>query len=1129
MSFDWDSIKVINNPDLKEIEAVFTPNSALSGTPSDPTEGVGPPLDPGTDDGGGGGGGGYVDCQKPANWVDCPTQDCNAFDDYLENQSDESVFSMPSYDSSFFTTSGQYPGFALVSTNGLDMPIQTVTNSLVLISEGSTGGPCAPSAVYGHKIGTTNASSIQYIPDVVRPDLNTQLLNGQSKTWSHAISFYLWGRASDGTSVTYVAPNNKFSVGQIGLTLEQDSNTGLVGNSISANLYNNNSTNVGTAQLYDQEVEIPYDLTGVYSLSWDLEAFVRADGTTGLTVNVTFAGPDFELTQTVEGLSTWKADTYATISRPDRKAYPRYFGSTAQPSFCPKVIYIGDLDSGDIEEFTLAAERSIQGYTPPTDCVEWVRPAGCPDCSPPSSCVPSCDAHLSAVEGGAVAGGLAITGKWHDGSGWSIPVVSNPNNTQSTFYANITGTEPSVMPAGALKFVNNIDPNYTRGNTLLATTSNLVNSTSNLDSLPCKPAGAVTFSALQKSQNYIAPQYDISAFGFATSGVQDKANWDQHTGTSSGTYAFEVSVYVDFDSNTTSTATLARFRRNWFPTFYNKVGVGAQTLNMKSPVLDITYNKTARIDYEDGQGYQPIASNLVTGWYTVRAEGTWRITDHPESPNAPGQPSAIHQVLTGSTTTTIISPVGTFTVSDSTDNFASTAWVDAAAYGGVPIAPINSTLPGMNLYGQGSAALQLGLAPSANSPEVDFFNLSLKKPVISEACANFVPPEGCPQVICPPDDCPCYCQGFTDDPLECFPGVISGGIYPLDDDYPTPDDQGIIPNYDGSTGRTPFYGTGQPWDRQLASNFMLGFKLREEDTDRYFGYGTSTTGYGPYQFAFVNPNENAADQPVSGWRGNHEFAALVGYVDAFTNNSGKLVIPSVFGNTPQSGGRLTFSQRAKIENDAHNVGIEALNWNVAMTREGASDVTYTEIVDGASVKKIVTLPSSILDPNSLTCWFSGKVRTKVDSIGCAAEVTVNGSGPIGTGPYWEARWVYSWYTEADLYVNGFLIAEGVRLSLNGDYFTNETQSYSVVVGASGCTPPAADVYRFRGHQPDGNGDYFTNETMPSIWFQLPNSSNERIVGLFLDNGPGAANLPNTEFGKNLQRIDPNYGPDDCDC
>ena len=37
MSFDWDSIKVTNNPDLKEIETSFNPLSELAGTDSDPT------------------------------------------------------------------------------------------------------------------------------------------------------------------------------------------------------------------------------------------------------------------------------------------------------------------------------------------------------------------------------------------------------------------------------------------------------------------------------------------------------------------------------------------------------------------------------------------------------------------------------------------------------------------------------------------------------------------------------------------------------------------------------------------------------------------------------------------------------------------------------------------------------------------------------------------------------------------------------------------------------------------------------------------------------------------------------------------------------------------------------------
>jgi hypothetical protein len=55
-------------------------------------------------------------------------------------------------------------------------------------------------------------------------------------------------------------------------------------------------------------------------------------------------------------------------------------------------------------------------------------------------------------------------------------------------------------------------------------------------------------------------------------------------------------------------------------------------------------------------------------------------------------------------------------------------------------------------------------------------------------------------------------------------------------------------------------------------------------------------------------------------------------------------------------------------------------------------------------------------------------------------------------------------------------------------------------------------------------------TIPSIGIVKPNQGTNQVFIAFMDEGPGAADLPNTELGKNLKRIDPNHTPsEECDC
>ncbi len=1140
MSFDWDSIKVVNNPDLKEIEALFKPISSLGGIVSPPDGGS---DGGGTDDGGGEGGGGYVDCQPPDDFYPDP---CYAMADLAEAQGDSNIgicFTTGTvFDSQIaeFVDDGSYARklFDYSKTDpATNSPARAKyygprTASLPLYLVNQELAPCDRNAVgletyamacrgrnaddimkflpRGAYYSRENGTSDQRYSSVAQPPFEDRnafegVINSQTD-----ISVYI---TYDPSALT---DNDYIEYKRPGLPA----------------FWNQNAQ--GSAI---QDVRLK---------SW------RYFPTTGILIRL--QGETTEQIETVEPFQQgWFNFKFNIVSEFEYTVSYRLNGSANQiftlpngesRSSSPTVVEAqssrGYLDIGQNSEITnqasaevvlygpegsmfvlacgseltadekLAFTRHITGYVD-VDRPVWVRPEGCPDCSPPSSCQPNCGAHIDAVEGEVVEGDMAIIGKWHDNTGWTIPVVSNPDDDTADFYANVTGIEPSVMPADRLKFSTNIDPSYERNNTKLATISSVLNANSGLEALPCKPSGATNFSACKGSNNYISPQYDIGKFGFVTSAVFDRDNWAQHTGSSSGSYFFEVSVYIDFDAN--PNATLARIRRNWFPTFYMKNQPSVQTLNMKSPVLDISYDKTASIDLEDGQGYRPIDSSEVTGWYTVRASGTWKIESHPDSPNAPGQPSPAHQVLTGATTTTIISPVGTFTVSDSTDSNAGTAWVDAAAYSGKPVAPCNSTLPGMGVYALGSSAIQLGLAPSADSPEVDFFNLSLQNPVLSDDCINFVPPEGCPQVICPPDDCPCYCQGFTFEPLECASGEVTGGLYEISDTRPITD--GSFLNYDGSQGRVKEWLKGEP------SNLLPDVNGRAEvfyNGELHYGFMDKNKAQGR---AFSSGLKNFEGQA---WVGDivetFEFSALMGHTgNQATNNPELITVPDKRSDSPGRNGEIQHRLNLYLLEANNDTIISTAGFNAAVERSAPGSIRYRQTTNNGGDEYInVDLPPSILHPDDKFFWVSMKTTFTLEALGPATEEI-----PGFTG---ESYYTFRYSGRSAIYINGFEVASNVPSNYKSSYFPDDNRHYeNYNTGVIPATLP-------EGMRLGSNQTRFGNlsqDTIPSVLIYGPNQGTNELFVAFMDEGPGAANLPNTEFGKNLKRIDPNYGPDDCDC
>jgi hypothetical protein len=371
--------------------------------------------------------------------------------------------------------------------------------------------------------------------------------------------------------------------------------------------------------------------------------------------------------------------------------------------------------------------------------------------------------------------------------------------------------------------------------------------------------------------------------------------------------------------------------------------------------------------------------------------------------------------------------------------------------------------------------------------------------------------------------CPCSCGETTVDPLECSPGVITGGLYP--GDFPSADAQGVYTNYDGSKGRTSFWQFGAPRTEPLAANLMPDFQLEPDSGVFYKGWSNQSTSYDAYQYAHVDPDKGVEGRPAptkaNPFEEVYEFACLLGYVDNYNSQNRALEVPG----TPAQlyNGKVRFSMRGKIENDAHDIGVEACAFDLPIWREGNTIKYNTYAVSGGGQEtRIAYIPESVMDPADKTCWISAKIKVNIDSEGVARDFYLNGES---IGVLQTTLWVYSMDARADLYCNGVLIAEDIRVRSKSGYFPEARKTYTTAPCAAFTEPTE---YYFRGHQ--NPPTYKSNDPYPCISLQNAYSGNQKPVLLFLDMGPGAVDLPNTELGKNLKRIDPNHTPaETCDC
>ena len=1125
MSFDWDSIKVVNNPDLKEIEASFKPLSELSGTASDPTVAVGPPTDQDEDGSGGGGtddggqpGGGVIDCQPPADYVPCPTQDCFAFEKYQAQLTDpDDVWSVLTADSGLVAPA-VYPGFKQIDSTGA---VQPATRNVKLLDAGSTHGPCASLDLYGYKVGdTSTAGSVHHVPDGVVETLGSITTNA---TYSGQITFYMTGRDPSGNIIS-TSTFNKFTIGTVQLSVYKDETNQSTGSGfLVVQAWNDTTAGTVTISIYDQELVIKTgsaDMTGFYTLDWI--ASVTGNLTPTINCSATLSGDlegdTFTLTNSRAGtpIGWTSADSYIKISTWDQHSFPKYFNGTPSPTNCPKVLYVGDTTKIPVEDFKLAVERSLQSYVTPADCVEtWTRPAECPDCAKPAECFPDCGALTTALTNDT-PGDTAIWGKTQAG-GWSIPIVANPDDTASEFYANGIGG-PSKMPAGDLTFIANIDNSYVRSNTNLATTSTATAGFASKQYLDCDSLYGENYNVIKaaNASSVVAPEYDMGKFGgIFTSAVHDQASWDQLTGSHQGSFDYEVSVFIDFDTNVSNT--LARLSSNWNPTFYMKKQASTQTTGLEAPIIDITWDGLTTYDYGTGNASViDTSATGISGWYKLKVSGGWNI--YPDDVTA-GRPSVDHLRLSSTVVYEWVTPFGTFNSSKS-QGVDSVSWIEAASWNGKPIMPSNQTLPGMGIYALGSAVIIHAATPNhLTTPDVKYWaqsRLVFKEP---QECIDWVAPDGCPDEACPDDPCPCSCRGTTIDPLGCNPSIITGGLY---DSVAVPRTNGVFENYDGSFGRVieaDALGVGVTTSTSI-NNGMAAVEIGGQ-----LFHALSSRGIDG-NWISTDSTYNLEGRPVSsGTSALFETSVLLGLAN---NVGGDTTLVDTWPTFPVT---TPFNVTPYFQCHSLNPHLFAAdgssygaikNSTAVIARTGPSEF---EIYDGSwkgvgvSTSRRVTVPAEVMKPTDNMFWVTVKTQWTFFDVGRAIDFNIPGASA-------PSQYAWGFTCTNTYYVNGFEIATGQGWTSNSaPPFADGAYYFYDIVPDSSISP-----------QPGLTLKTQTNVAKPTSLTTIADSAifNEagayELFAGFIDIGPGAADIPYTEQGANLKRIDPNNTPyKDCNC
>jgi hypothetical protein len=1081
MSFDWDSIKVINNPDLKEIEALFTPNSALSGTVSDPTEGVGGPAD--QPDGGGGGGtddggengGGVIDCQPPEGYEECLGHDCYAVTDFVSElpDSDNQVKSLLAYENT--STDGLFPGFSyLDARESAAGELGTILLNGVISDPGTEEGPCAPFELWGTALFTQTSFNKQFIPNSIIPDMGAFIDNGEIKTQSGSVAFYLYGKDAQGTPKSF----NQYQLITVGMNLWRDDTLTDFTEDVTctANIYNDADkayleVNGGTPIVINADSK---DITGFYSLNWDTSASLSIDGDPFVTANLTVTALGTTASAERSGVSAgfgWKADAKARLPRWQDKNYTRYFTYGTTLAASPKMIYVGDPTQMDIDAFEKAANRSIQGYTAPEDCVPWVRPAECPDCSVPSDCFPECEAYKSQLVNGATMG------------------------TEAELEA-IYGTGP--LDFDGIRFISKSGYNPAQGDDpAILPTYDTVEFASLAESGPGTDGPCVSdmYGLRPQEGNSIARLTIFSAAQMAAhqyQGDYTDTTADPPRKLVNDTVAGGYSALLHCPADTGSTKII-------------ELGVPIKVYNgnlQAGTLWNLAWDRTAKqITITQGDGTNQVVAYDGGPLIDLSVQASVNVVCE-EIPDSGGYLKR-------------------------TDDFAAGFVVN-----GTSVSVASITESGLLVYGQWlghysninsgtilGADVRVLAISKEGGPRYDAIKEAVKRSFATYVsteprCTGVSSEEGCPEEICPDDPCPCSCRGNSLDPLGCNPSIITGGLYDLADTRPITD--GVFLNYDGSQGRVKEFLAGEVSNllpdvngkaKALFGNDVL-YGFRDKNSGQHRGWATGDINYEGVPY-------------TGGITQGFEFCALVGHTGNQVLNEPPLIqVPNMNGETFGRNGSIGYTCGIYLLKADNTPLISSLGFNIDVERSAPDTIRYREKNNfGGSDTIEVTLPPEVLDPNDNLFWVSVDIGFKFSNEGPAKDII----------PDFQlaSALAYRHMALANIYINGFQIASGVQANYKSGYFPDDKGMWDTV--NTGAIPPVEFQNMKYGNFYTSNGTKVM-ATIPHINIQKPNLGTNEMFVAFMDEGPGASLIPTSEQGFNLKRIDPNNTPyADCNC
>ena len=363
--------------------------------------------------------------------------------------------------------------------------------------------------------------------------------------------------------------------------------------------------------------------------------------------------------------------------------------------------------------------------------------------------------------------------------------------------------------------------------------------------------------------------------------------------------------------------------------------------------------------------------------------------------------------------------------------------------------------------------------------------------------------------------CPCSCGKFTFDPLPCGPGEITGGLYEMADTRPIAD--GVFLNSDGSQGRVQEWLKGEP------SNLLPDVNGRAEvfyKNEKHYGFMDNNSGQGR---AWSSGLKNYEGQAFNGkFEDTFEFCALIGHTGNQATNEPPLIdVPDKRTENFGRNGKVRFTTNLYLLKENGDTAISnGININCSVERSAPGSIRFSQNTSvGGSDHINIDVSPLILDPEDKYYWLSVKTTFGLESLGAATSVI-----PGYTN---QAYWAYRSFAKSDIYINGSLIAQDVYTNYKSGYIPEDPRMYSEV--NSGAIPAVEPQNLKLGTIQTKNGGV-KQDTIPSIFIDKPNQGTNQVFIAFMDEGPGAADIPNTELGKNLKRIDPNHTPsEECDC